>query len=238
MPGRPDEAERYRRPSEIMDFTTLYATQCSGCHGAEGRLGPARPLADPLYLALVKPAQLTSIVAGGVPGTSMPPFAKRRGGALDDEQIAVLVDGMLAIWADPTSFAASSLPPYSAADARAAGAPAGDATRGARAFGEFCASCHGVDGRGGRDGSVVDPSLLELVSDQMLRTSIIAGRPDLGMPDWRTLSPKRAMTPREISDVVAWLAARRPRDSGTEVASATQDRGRDAARGGADGARP
>jgi mono/diheme cytochrome c family protein len=47
LPGRPDEAERYRRPAEVRDFETLYAEQCSGCHGADGRLGPTRPLADP-----------------------------------------------------------------------------------------------------------------------------------------------------------------------------------------------
>ena len=49
---------------------------------------------------------------------------------------------------------------------------------------------------------------LSLVSDQMLRNSVIAGRPDLGMPDWREVGP-RAMTPQEISDVVAWMVARR-----------------------------
>ena len=35
-------------------------------------------------------------------------------------------------------------------------------------------------------GSIVDPSYLALVSDQSLRSTIIAGRPDLGMPDWRS----------------------------------------------------
>jgi mono/diheme cytochrome c family protein len=201
------EAERYRRPSEIMDFATLYATHCSGCHGAEGRAGPARPLADPLYLALVDPKRLASTVAAGVPGTSMPVFDKAQGGPLDEAQIRVLVDEIFSKWSAPTPDEVASLPPYSEADSRAAGHAPGDPVRGARAFGRFCASCHGVDGTGGSAGSVVDPSLLALVSDQMLRTSVIAGRPDLGMPDWRSLSRDRAMTPQEISDVVAWLAA-------------------------------
>jgi hypothetical protein len=47
------------------------------------------------------------------------------------------------------------------------------------------------------------------VSDQSLRTTVIAGRPDLGAPDWRGNVTGRPMTPQEVSDVVAWLAARR-----------------------------
>jgi len=48
------------------------------------------------------------------------------------------------------------------------------------------------------------------VSDQGLRTTVIAGRADLGAPDWRGNVPGRPMSSDEVSDVVAWLAARRP----------------------------
>jgi hypothetical protein len=57
---------------------------------------------------------------------------------------------------------------------------------------------------------VVDPAYLALVSDQALRSAVIAGRPDLGMPDYRTAAPERPMSAQEIADVVAWLAAQRP----------------------------
>ena len=57
---------------------------------------------------------------------------------------------------------------------------------GKNVFAMACASCHGPEGRGGpKGGSIVDPSYLALVSDQGLRTTVMAGRPDLGMPDWR-----------------------------------------------------
>ena len=39
-------------PDEILDFATLYAENCSGCHGAEGRGGAAIALANPVYLAI------------------------------------------------------------------------------------------------------------------------------------------------------------------------------------------
>ena len=51
----------------------------------------------------------------------------------------------------------------------------------------------------------MDPSYLALVSDQGLRTTVIAGRPDLGMPDWRGYVAGQPLTPQQVSDVTAWL---------------------------------
>jgi mono/diheme cytochrome c family protein len=74
-------------------------------------------------------------------------------------------------------------------------------------YARFCASCHGADGHGSeRAGSIVDRSYLALVSDQRLRTTVIAGRPDLGAPDWRNNVPGTPLSQRDVSDVVAWLA--------------------------------
>jgi cytochrome c oxidase cbb3-type subunit 3/ubiquinol-cytochrome c reductase cytochrome c subunit len=50
---------------------------------------------------------------------------------------------------------------------------------------------------------------LALVTDQYLRTTVIAGRVDLGMPDWRGYLAGQALTAQQIADVVAWLAAQR-----------------------------
>jgi cytochrome c oxidase cbb3-type subunit 3 len=73
-----------------------------------------------------------------------------------------------------------------------------------------CQSCHGPDGRGGTAGSIVDASYLSLVSDQYLRTIVIAGRPDVGHPDWKNDVSGQPLTPEQVSDVVAWLASKRP----------------------------
>ena len=56
---------------------------------------------------------------------------------------------------------------------------------------------------------MINPDYLALVSDQALRTAVIVGRSDLGMPDWRAYTPGRPMSSQEISDVVAWLASHR-----------------------------
>jgi mono/diheme cytochrome c family protein len=96
------------------------------------------------------------------------------------------------------------MPPYEAT-AR------GNAEQGETVYATFCASCHGSDDQGGpKAGSVTNPSYLSLVSDQGLRTLVIAGRPDFGAPDWRGNVPGRPMTNEEISDVVAWLSSQRP----------------------------
>src|SRR5213079_384176 len=76
LPGKPDEAARWKRPTEVVAFDQLYAENCSGCHGVDGRLGAARPLNDPLYLALVNGLTLRTAITRGVPGTSAPPFAQ------------------------------------------------------------------------------------------------------------------------------------------------------------------
>jgi mono/diheme cytochrome c family protein len=201
-PGRPGPDDRLVLPAQVRAFADLYGQNCSGCHGTDGRLGPARPLNDPLYLALVDDASLRQIAAVGIPGTAMPGLGRRGGGFLTDEQVDVLVREMRWRWGRPEQFKDVALPPYRG--------EVGDPARGQAAYQVFCASCHGADGRGAvKGGSVVDPAYLAQVSDQALRMAVIAGRPDLGMPDYRTAAAERPMSPQEINDVVSWLAAQR-----------------------------
>ncbi len=202
LPGRPRPADRERLPSQVMAFVALYGDNCAACHGADGRLGASRPLNDPLYLALVPRSRLRRVIAEGVPGTLQPAFARSAGGTLTDAQIDALVNGLLERWGGAKPLKSADIPPYAA--------PAGDAARGKAVYDTACAGCHGADGRSGQNGgALADASYLSLVSDQYLRTTIIAGRADLGMPDWRGYSPGRPLTERQISDVVAWLIAQR-----------------------------
>lgn len=215
LPGKPNKADRPLRPSEVRDFGALYGAQCAGCHGADGKLGAARPLDDALYLALVADTTLRQILGRGVPGTAMPAFDERAGGGLTADQIDILIHGMRERWGDTGRYETVAFPPYNAAAAERAGEEPGSAERGARAYGIYCARCHGVDGRGGKEvGSVVDDSYLALVSDQGLRTAVIAGRADLGKPTWLDNLPGRPMSGQEITDVVAWLVSHRKRFPG------------------------
>jgi cytochrome c oxidase cbb3-type subunit 3 len=210
LPGKPTPEERWKPATEVTDFSQLYALNCAGCHGADGRLGAARPLNNPLYLALVSATTLREVIARGVPGTSAPALAQQAGGPLTDKQIDILVEGMRSRWGKAENFNNVAFPPYSLQDASAKGSAPGDPQRGAVVYQTYCAQCHGKDGNGGpKGGSVINPAYLALVSDQALRTAVIVGRSDLGMPDWRANIPGRSMSPQEISDVVAWLASHR-----------------------------
>jgi cytochrome c oxidase cbb3-type subunit 3 len=207
LPGRPDVTKREVVPAEVTAFDALYRRNCAGCHGTDGRLGPARPLNDPVYLSLVPADRLRTIIREGVSGSSMPAFGTAAGGELTDAQVEALAQGMLARWGRPDTVQGVTLPPY--------GAPPGasDPRRpasGAAVYGRACAGCHGPDGRGGpKGGSIVDPTYLALVSDQSLRTTVIAGRADLGHPNWKDYVPGHPLTPEEITDVVAWLTTHR-----------------------------
>jgi len=197
-------------PSQVLDFSTLYAQNCAGCHGAQGRGGAAIALANPVYLAIIDETTMRNIVAKGVRGTSMPAFAQRSGGMLTEQQIEVITSGIFSRWGSKQVLDGANPPSYAAK-------AAGNADRGQLVFGTYCASCHGSEGGGTPRGSAItNDSFLALVSDQELRTIVITGRPELGAPDWRGNIPGRPvpMTDQEITDVVAWLASRRSQNPG------------------------
>jgi len=209
LPGRPTPAEIVKRPTDILDPVLLYKQNCAGCHGEEGKLGPATPIGDSLYLTVVDDNTLRNTISKGRPGTAMSAFEESEGGMLTSKQVDAIVQGMRQRWDHSQVLAGGTAPPY------AAKSP-GDAQRGAAVFTTYCASCHGTDGKGtAKVGSIVNPAYLSLVTDQGLRTIVIVGRPDFDAPDWRNNVPGHPMTDQEISDVVAWLAAQRPRGAPT-----------------------
>ncbi len=221
-PGRPSKDSEVLPPNRVMDFKFLYSQNCAGCHGVSGKGGAAIALANPVFLAIADDAVIRRVAANGVPGTSMPAFAQSAGGMLTDKQIDALVSGIRS-WANPEALIKVTPPPYSSQIP-------GDPQRGANAYRTYCSSCHGADGRGGtKASSIVDGSYLALVSDQELRTIVIAGRAELGAPDWRGDVAGRPMSPQEISDVMAWLSSQRPHFPGQPY-STSADRAKEGLR--------
>jgi cytochrome c oxidase cbb3-type subunit 3 len=209
-PGKPTEADIELKPEEVRDFAVLYRQNCAGCHGQDGKGNSALALANPIYLAIASDDTIRRVTASGIRGSLMPAFAKSAGGTLTDEQIEILVREIRARWATAT---ADPIPPYAATTP-------GNPAAGAVAYQTFCVECHGAGGKGTPKGSsIVDDSFLALVTDQNLRTTIIAGRPDLGHPDWQHCLQGREMSAQEVTDVVAWLVAQRKSNPARSYAS-------------------
>jgi cytochrome c oxidase cbb3-type subunit 3/ubiquinol-cytochrome c reductase cytochrome c subunit len=214
MPGRPTVPEVDRgNPSSIHGFTPLWSINCQGCHGEQGLWGAARPLNDPLYQSLVTDEWLKATISNGVPGTLMPPHSVDNGGWITKIQIDELVAGMRTQWrGTPPSYAANS--PAIINWKKTASSPAA----GLKVFNTYCSTCHGENGVGAIAGSPIDASYLALVSDQMMRATIVCGRLDVGMPDWQgNLNgkpvPERAGLPplseQQVTDVLAWITSHR-----------------------------
>jgi mono/diheme cytochrome c family protein len=215
FPGVPTAAADVSRPDKQLDFRVLYKQTCSGCHGDNGRGGAAISLNNPVYLAFAGADNLRNATGKGMNSTMMPAFASSSGGMLTEQQVDALVQGMVHEWSRPSDLSGVALPPYAAA-------VPGNPNDGQKAYTAACSRCHGSDGTGihpsannpaptqdATPHSIVDPTYLELVSDQGLRSIVVAGHPGASTPDWRTYIAGRALTPQEITDIVAWLSARR-----------------------------
>ncbi len=191
--GPPNDQEELMRPENVTSFDRLYKQNCSACHGESGSGGPALDLANPRYQTLVDDASLRRWITFGMPGTQMPAFGETAGGFLTPQQIDVLVVGMRARWNQKDHYAAADMPPYSSD-------VVGNPDHGQDVVRESCASCHQQGPR-----KITDASYLSLVSDQSLRTIVIAGRPDLGHPDWKQVRHGQPLTDQDVSDVIAYL---------------------------------
>jgi cytochrome c oxidase cbb3-type subunit 3 len=200
LPGKPRQSDRWKPPEAEKNFKVLFTGNCQACHAGETNIGAAISMRDPLYLAIVPHDVLRKVIAEGVPGTTMPGFLKANGGELTDEQVDIVVNGILD-WGKSAQITKTNLPPYSAA--------LGDANRGSEVYNRFCASCHGQIGQTGKAGSILQPDYLQLVSDQYLRSVTIAGRRELGMPNYQNLVSNQPMSDQDIADMVGWLASHR-----------------------------
>jgi cytochrome c oxidase cbb3-type subunit 3 len=215
LSGKPAPGPEVPRPDSILNPEILYSQNCAGCHGAEGKSGPAMALSDPVYLAIVDDDTMRATISKGRHGTAMSAFAQKEGGLLTDEQVIAIIHGIRERWSKPNALGGSAAPSY------AAKAP-GNPQHGEAVYATFCASCHGTGEKGGpKAGSVTNGAYLSLISDQGLRTIVITGRPDFGAPDWRDNVPGHPMTDQDITDVVAWLVAQRPNPAGPQNPAST-----------------
>ncbi len=239
-PGKPNPADRPVPPDQVLAFKDLYGQNCAGCHGADGKMGPAPPLNDPLFRALVPEETLEEVISKGRHGTLMPAFARENGGPLTWNQISVLeyeIKGIpykvvekpegdkteVEVSRDPQETAPAwgtpDPPPQDAPPYAVPKDMTGDATAGKDVFARACAACHGDQGQGvEKDGRLVltihDPAFLALISDQALRRTAVTGRADLGMPDYahrgKDYTNYKPLTSQDVTNLTAFLSSWRP----------------------------
>lgn len=201
LPGYPKA--QWQPPQDQLSFNVLYKQNCAACHGAEGHNGPAMQLANPTFLAVADDATLRDVISNGMPGTMMPAFAQSAGGMLTSQQVDALVTGMRKQWGVPNVLGADKAPAWLQP------ATGGNAVQGQKDYVMYCLSCHSSART-----NVTNTSYLALVSDQALRSIIIAGRPDLGQPDWRNVKAGHPLTDQEVTDIVTYLGSLRTNNPG------------------------
>lgn len=219
--GKPDPKDRFVRPENNTDFHSLFKTNCSGCHGDDATLGIAPPLNDELFQTIVADQTLLDLVSKGRAGTQMPAFAIDNGGTLTEQQVKIVADGIRKTWGGKR-WEQDDLPAYALSPDDPAGLKSGDAEAGAKVYKAACAGCHGDQGTGGKKaGPIAVAALSELMSDQLVRRTIIVGRQDLGMPNYvdsgKKSSLKRALSDDEIVDLSAYVRKLQRQNSPLEM---------------------
>ena len=89
-PGNRAEARETHTESLIAQGRELYSVNCAACHGGDGEGGIGPALNSEQFLTSAEDAQITALIAVGVPGSQMAAYAIDYGGPLTSEQIQAL----------------------------------------------------------------------------------------------------------------------------------------------------
>jgi len=194
-PQRIEAAQAAQLNWDLDEAMTLYAENCSVCHGLSGEgIGPTPALDNPA-LRDSDPASMEKVIARGLFNTSMPAWSLEDGGPLGDYQIQQLV--LLIQYGDWQAVQdrvvnmglAPRIPFTTEADPETLEAiktlPEGDTlARGMEVYADSCVACHGADGVGSSLAPALnDPLLREKTKEELLRI-IQNGVPGTLMAGW------------------------------------------------------
>ena len=204
LPGKPKESDRPLNPSQVKDFAALYGENCSGCHGPDGKFGAAYELANPVYQALVDDDTLTRIVGEGIAGTAMPPSVHSAGGYLTPDQVAIVVSGMRQRWK-------TGGPLERNAALRERGIRRSESRR--RSLRPLLRALPRRRRQGRSQGAGLDRRRVLPDAGQQPGLAHAGDRraaPTWAIPIGANYPGGQPLTAQQVSDVVAWLAAKRP----------------------------
>ena len=165
-----------------------YLTNCSICHGDDGRGLPVITISNPDMLAAAGDSFLYRTVVRGRGNTAMPGW-----GRLSSADMANLL-AFLRRWGPGSGRRQGPLPTD------------GDAGRGEDRYHYLCSRCHGLYGQGDTGPAILNPDFLAAASDSFLASMIAYGRRGTAMFGWATaVSRQERLSSRDIADVIAYL---------------------------------
>jgi mono/diheme cytochrome c family protein len=194
-PTRIIEAQAQTLSIQLEDAMTLYAENCSVCHGLAGEGIGATPPLDNSALQSMAYDDLAKTIARGRFDTAMPAWSKEDGGPLSDYQISELValiesgdwnatrDRVVNLGLAP--LVPFTTEPDPALLAEVAKLPDGATLQTAIGiYAANCVACHGADGLGtGIAPALNDPAVREKTADELTRT-VTFGNPGTLMAGW------------------------------------------------------
>ncbi len=207
-PVRIAESQTQILHTQLDDAMTLYAQNCSVCHGLSGEGIGATPALNNPALQTMAYDDLTKTIARGRFNTAMPAWSREDGGALSDYQISELV-GLVQSgdWNETrdrvVNLGLAPLVPFTtepdpALLAEVANLPDGATLQTAvTLFAANCVACHGADGLGtGIAPALNDLLVREKTADELTRT-VTFGSAGTLMAGWSNV-----LTPEEINALV------------------------------------
>jgi mono/diheme cytochrome c family protein len=193
---------------QLDDAMSLYAENCSLCHGLQGEGLGSIPALNNLTLQTMDTADLFKIIARGRFNTSMPAWSQEDDGPLSDYQIDELVNLIVAGDWNATKDRVVNLglaplvpfttDPDSVLLEQVGALPDGATLQTAiKIFSAQCVSCHGADGLGTKIAPALnDPLVREKTADELTRTLTFGSAGTL-MAGWNN-----ALAPDEIAAMV------------------------------------
>lgn len=211
-PQRIASAQAAQLSADLDEAMTLYAENCTVCHGVAGEGIGSTPALDRPELQSADPVALDKVIARGLYGTSMPPWSKKDGGPLSDYQIGLLVslihsgdwqqvqDRVVDLGLTPLiPFTAE---PDPALIEQTLALPGGDIlARGIEVYATQCVACHGPDGLGTALAPALNDSELRLMDSAAVERTILNGVPGTLMAPWQG-----ALSVEEVASLLALIA--------------------------------
>ncbi len=210
-PGRIVEAQDKILAIQLDDAMSLYAQNCSVCHGLNGEGIGATPALDNDALRTMPYEDLYKTIARGRFNTAMPAWSLEDGGPLSDYQISELValieSGNWGATGDRVvNLGLAPLIPFTtdpepALLAEVANLPDGSTLQTAiQIFASNCVACHGADGLGTAIAPALNDEAVRAKTADELNRTITLGAPGTLMAGWNNV-----LTTEEILALVTLI---------------------------------